>query len=193
MKHRLLPPFAKNTQGRRDDDVRRIVGGAEGAGAAAGWVRHLHEFIMLLWRMKCKTLCVYRNPARRRAAPPKSKAELQRLKPHPSWNCDVVAKATTHKDQLVFQNEMTASSHQQQGQRRPQWQAAATGSTEIQKQRSQRYERQLQSQRRPPKGGRYKFKCNVKGGRSKQRPCQIKSSVKRSLLLFLVDVFGLFV
>jgi short subunit dehydrogenase-like uncharacterized protein len=42
-------------------------------------------------------------------------------------------------------------------------------------------------------GGRYKFNGYVKSGRSKQRPYQIKTSSKGSLLLFLVDVFGLFV
>src|ERR1700722_1826013 len=39
-----------------------------------------------------------------------SKAELQRLKPHRPWNSNVVAEATTHKDQFVSTNELSPPS-----------------------------------------------------------------------------------
>ena len=54
-------PSAGMKQRRRpqDDDVRRILGAAEGTGTATGGVRHFHRFIILLRRAKCKTLCVY--------------------------------------------------------------------------------------------------------------------------------------
>src|ERR1700729_1691448 len=114
---------------------------------------------MLLWRVKCKTLCVYRNPARRGRLQPRSQRQHQQRLPE--------------KQNQAAATKSTATAKEPAERRRCEW--------------------QLRSQRRPPKGGRHKAQCNVKAGRGKQRPYQIKSGVKSSLLLFLVDVFGLFV
>src|ERR1700678_2194593 len=114
---------------------------------------------MLLWRVKCKTLCVYRNPARRGRLQPRSQRQHQQRLPE------------------------------------KQNQAAATKSTATAKEPAERrrYEWQLRSQRRPPKGGRHKAQCNVKGGRGKHVPTKSKAASRAHFFFFLVDVFGLFV